>query len=109
MPVAERETPIVGREHAVRCAVLFTDFGRVKQPGAIAGVHANTIGLIHDALPDVPILLDIPGRKIRTAQLAVEPSFERDDIIVLTTESILGSWETTIPPRRIGFSLRRGF
>lgn len=48
--------------------------------------HAATIALIRDTLPGTPILLDIPGRKIRTVKLAVEPSFSKGDIIVLTTD-----------------------
>lgn len=48
--------------------------------------HRDTIGLLRDVLPDLPILLDIPGRKIRTLQLAVEPVFEKGAEIVLTTE-----------------------
>lgn len=47
--------------------------------------HTATIKLLRDTVPDVPILLDIPGRKIRTIQLAHEPSFNRGDIIILTT------------------------
>lgn len=49
--------------------------------------HAETIALIHRVLPDVPILLDIPGRKIRTIQLEHEPQFDCGDTIILTTES----------------------
>lgn len=49
--------------------------------------HADIIGLIHEILPDTPILLDIPGRKIRTTQLVHEPTFERGDVIVLTTDT----------------------
>lgn len=48
--------------------------------------HAATILNIREAAPDVPILLDLPGRKIRTAQLAHEPTFRRGDILVLTTD-----------------------
>lgn len=48
--------------------------------------HENTIKLIHETLPDTPILLDIPGRKIRTTLLQHEPSFVAGDIITLTTE-----------------------
>jgi pyruvate kinase len=47
--------------------------------------HRRAIGEIRRVLPDVPILLDIPGRKIRTAQLAHEPSFEVGGEVVLTT------------------------
>jgi pyruvate kinase len=48
--------------------------------------HADTIQLIRDTLPDLPILLDIPGRKIRTIQLRVEPSFNVGDRMILTTD-----------------------
>lgn len=47
--------------------------------------HVSAIGLIREAAPDIPILLDIPGRKIRTAQLENEPSFGLGDTITLTT------------------------
>ena len=47
--------------------------------------HASTIRLLKKILPEVPILLDIPGKKIRTAQLAFEPEFDIEDEIILTT------------------------
>ncbi len=47
--------------------------------------HRNAIREIRRVAPDVPILLDIPGRKIRTLQLAHEPSFAAGEEIVLTT------------------------
>lgn len=34
----------------------------------------------------MPILLDIPGRKIRTTQLVVEPCFKTGETVVLTTD-----------------------
>jgi len=49
--------------------------------------HRTTIALLRKVVPEVPILLDIPGRKIRTCDLAHEPVFVRGDIIVLTTEA----------------------
>ncbi|MBX3456236.1 pyruvate kinase [Ferrovibrio sp.] len=49
--------------------------------------HRNAIAEIRRVLPDVPILLDIPGRKIRTTQLAFEPSFLAGEEIILTTET----------------------
>jgi pyruvate kinase len=49
--------------------------------------HADTVKLLRETVPDVPILLDIPGRKIRTLQLAHEPSFLRGEIIILTTDT----------------------
>jgi pyruvate kinase len=48
--------------------------------------HRSAIKLIRDTLPDVPILLDIPGRKIRTVLLAHEPSFLEGDTVILTTD-----------------------
>lgn len=48
--------------------------------------HADTIARIRRVAPGVPILLDVPGRKIRTAMLAHEPSFEAGDEVVLTSD-----------------------
>lgn len=48
--------------------------------------HEETIRLVRQTLPDMPILLDIPGRKIRTELLTHEPSFGVGDIVTLTTE-----------------------
>ncbi|MGC3990084.1 MAG: pyruvate kinase [Chthoniobacteraceae bacterium] len=48
--------------------------------------HARTIRLIQETLPGLPILLDVPGRKIRTLQLKHEPSFVTGDLLTLTTD-----------------------
>ena len=48
--------------------------------------HAETIALIRAVDPDIPILLDIPGRKVRTKGLTHSPTFRVGDTIVLTTE-----------------------
>ncbi|WP_321787760.1 pyruvate kinase [Burkholderia pyrrocinia] len=48
--------------------------------------HKGTIALIRETLPELPILLDIPGRKIRTIQLRTEPSFSAGDRVILTTD-----------------------
>lgn len=48
--------------------------------------HRATIALLRKTLPDLPILLDIPGRKIRTVGLKHEPSFAAGDTVTLTTE-----------------------
>lgn len=48
--------------------------------------HRATIALLRKTLPQLPILLDIPGRKIRTVGLKHEPSFAAGDTIMLTTE-----------------------
>ncbi len=49
--------------------------------------HAATIARIRKVVPNVPILLDIPGRKIRTGTLAHEPTFAVGAIVVLTTDT----------------------
>jgi pyruvate kinase len=49
--------------------------------------HRATIALVQKTLPETPILLDIPGRKIRTTLLAHEPEFEAGGRIVLTTDT----------------------
>lgn len=49
--------------------------------------HAETIALIRKTIPNTPILLDIPGRKIRTLLLKHEPKFSKGDIIILTTDT----------------------
>ena len=48
--------------------------------------HQSAIDLIRSNLPNVPILLDVPGRKIRTIGLKIEPQFSTGDVIVLTTD-----------------------
>ena len=49
--------------------------------------HKGAIRKIHEVLPNIPILLDIPGRKIRTMQLRHEPRFLVGDLLILTTDS----------------------
>jgi pyruvate kinase len=48
--------------------------------------HAQAIALVHKELPHVPILFDVPGRKIRTTLLAHERTFKEGDVIVLTND-----------------------
>jgi pyruvate kinase len=49
--------------------------------------HAAAIKLLRTVVPHMPILLDIPGRKIRTGALEHEPSFKIGECVVLTTSS----------------------
>jgi pyruvate kinase len=49
--------------------------------------HRETINTLRSVAPDIPILLDVPGRKIRTIQLDVEPEFKAGDTIILTTDT----------------------
>ena len=48
--------------------------------------HANTIARIRKVLPDVPVLLDIPGRKIRTGILEGDLSYVPGDTLTLSTQ-----------------------
>ena len=48
--------------------------------------HEETIKLIRDTVPEIPILLDMPGRKIRTGKLKKDVSFQAGQNIILTTE-----------------------
>lgn len=78
---------------SLKKSILLALFERGLSVARLNGSHANldwhrdAIKQIHDVLPDVPILLDIPGRKIRTTQLAHEPKFAVGDIVVLTTDT----------------------
>ena len=47
--------------------------------------HKKTISLIKKVIPNCPILLDIPGKKIRTGMLTTHPTFKKNDTIILTT------------------------
>lgn len=49
--------------------------------------HRDTIAMLRTTAPNVPVLLDIPGRKIRTIQLEVEPKFKAGDTLILTTDT----------------------
>ncbi|WP_369050584.1 pyruvate kinase [Burkholderia gladioli] len=71
--------------------------------------HETTIALIRETLPELPILLDIPGRKIRTIQLRVEPSFKTGDRLILTTDlSHDGSQKVPVNYAKFHEKLRAG-
>jgi pyruvate kinase len=63
------------------------DVARLNGSHNVLDWHAEVIARLRKAAPHVPVLLDIPGRKIRTAALAHEPCFEAGEIIVLTTDA----------------------
>ena len=71
--------------------------------------HRDAIALIRDVLPATPVLLDIPGRKIRTVMLKHEPSFHAGDIVTLTTDAS-GDGRTKVPVSydRLHEDLKRG-
>ena len=47
--------------------------------------HAKVIKLIKKILPECPILLDIPGKKIRTTKLLIDKKFKKNDTLIITT------------------------
>jgi len=63
------------------------DVARLNGSHADLEWHANMIAVLKDVLPTTPILLDIPGRKIRTTALKEEPRFSAGDTIILTTDT----------------------
>jgi len=63
------------------------DVARLNGSHSDLSWHSEAIDLIRSAAPWVPILLDIPGRKIRTTQLAHEPTFGVGDAVTLTTSA----------------------
>lgn len=71
--------------------------------------HRAAIALLRETLPDLPILLDIPGRKIRTIGLAHEPQFAAGDVVTLTTDvSHDGSKKVPVNYDRLHEDLKAG-
>ena len=71
--------------------------------------HSKTIRLIKKIIPDCPILLDIPGKKIRTVRLDIEPVFKKNDILILTTQSgFKGNKKISITNNQLHKFLRKG-
>ena len=79
--------PVTNNESALRdLAAAGMNVARLNGSHGDLEWHAAAIALLRKVVPEVPILLDIPGRKIRTSDLAHEPEFTRGDTVVLTTE-----------------------
>ena len=74
------------RESLLALAEAGMSVARLNGSHADTEWHRTAIQLIRSLLPNLPILLDIPGRKIRTVSLAHEPHFAAGDKIVLTTD-----------------------
>jgi len=47
--------------------------------------HSETLSMIRRAIPDVPVLLDLPGRKVRIVDLHKEIDISAQDTVVLTS------------------------
>ena len=71
--------------------------------------HSSTIKLIKKTVPDCPILLDIPGKKIRTGKLLYEPIFKQNDIIIITTtKGFNGEKKVSITNDKLHLYLSKG-
>ena len=80
--------PRTETEEAIRSLVdAGMDVARLNGSHNSLEWHAQVIARIRHVAPQVPILLDIPGRKIRTIQLAHEPAFNIGEIVVFTTDT----------------------
>ena len=71
--------------------------------------HKKIIKNIRKQLPMVPILLDIPGKKIRTENLKVEPSFNANYKIILTCDdNYKGDIKVPITNKKLYLYLKKG-
>jgi len=62
------------------------DVARLNGSHATLAWHSETIALIRRVLPKTPIILDIPGRKIRTMDMAQDYAFQAGETITFTTD-----------------------
>ena len=70
--------------------------------------HKKIIKVIKQTLPDIPILFDIPGEKIRTLQLENDHSFKKHNTIILTTNAqYKGSTKIPINNPTLHLSLKK--
>ena len=60
------------------------DVARINGSHGTLEEHEKLVETLRRILPELPILLDMPGRKVRTGRLVVEPSFEVGDRLTLT-------------------------
>ena len=63
------------------------DVARFNGSHADLDWHREAIGVLRSVAPEVPILFDIPGRKIRVGQLKGERSFNVNETVVFTTDA----------------------
>ena len=71
--------------------------------------HSKVIKLIKETIPNCPILLDIPGKKIRTIKLVNEPEFKINDILILTTSpGHYGEKKISLTNQRLHIFLKKG-
>jgi len=79
--------PKTNKPSVVR-ALLAAGMNVARLNGAHADLdwHGAAIAMLRKVAPEVPILFDLPGRKIRVGKLASQPRFRAGDRIVFTTD-----------------------
>ena len=79
--------PATEREDIIRALVQAgTDVARLNGAHGDPAWHERTITRLREVAPQLPIVLDIPGSKIRIKPLGHEPSFASGDQIILTSD-----------------------
>ena len=79
--------PRTNTASAIRALVeAGADVARLNGSHADLDWHAEAIRCLREVAPQLPVLFDIPGRKIRTRQLQHEPRFNSGDRVILTTD-----------------------
>lgn len=61
------------------------DVARLNGSHADLGWHAAAVRLLREVVPRVPVLFDLPGRKIRTGTLPLDRGLAVGDTLILTT------------------------
>jgi pyruvate kinase len=61
------------------------DVARLNGSHADLDWHKETLSLLRQAVPDVPVLLDLPGRKVRVTNLHQGRAIKAQDTVVLTS------------------------
>jgi len=69
---------------AMRAAGM--DVARLNGSHADLKWHKETLDLLREAVPDVPVLLDLPGRKIRITNLQEPMQIKAQDTVILTSD-----------------------
>ncbi|HAM40904.1 MAG TPA: pyruvate kinase, partial [Candidatus Omnitrophica bacterium] len=80
--------PVTDTEGAIQALVQAgMDVARLNGSHGDMDWHAGTIKRLRATAPQLPILLDLPGSKIRTMNLGYEPRVALGDRVVLTSDS----------------------
>jgi pyruvate kinase len=58
--------------------------------------HANAIAMLREAVPEVPILLDLPGRKVRMRHVEIPVAIAASGRVVLTSDTSYGGTDKIV-------------